>query len=200
MEKLPPIIGIAGTNASLKGTFATRRQETQGTLTAELSDILRVEATSRGLSHERENLRAISTEWGRKLGAGALASMTIDRYRESQEGAEKGISIVSVRRPAEAQVIQDNGGSIVWLDADRRVRYQRVAQGNRNRVDDMKTFDQFSAEEDIEMHPESGDPFLVNMSGVRDIADIKIDTTFAGDRQVTGLILFNDYLRKNFDI
>jgi len=80
------------------------------------------------------------------------------------------------------------------------VRYQRVAQGNRNRVDDMKTFDQFSAEEDIEMHPESGDPFLVNMSGVRDIADIKIDTTFAGDRQVTGLILFNDYLRKNFDI
>lgn len=90
MEMLPKIIGVAGTNASLKGTLAARRQETQHTQTAELSDILRIEATNRGLSHERENLRAISTEWGRKLGAGALSTMTLNRYWQERTDPETG--------------------------------------------------------------------------------------------------------------
>lgn len=200
MEKLPPILGVAGTNASLKGTFAARRQETQGTLTAELSDILRIEATNRGLSHERENLRAISTEWGRKFGAGALATMTLDRYHETQIDSETGISIVSIRRPAEAQAIQGNGGVVVWLDADQELRHERVAKGNRNRIDDLKTLDEFIAEEAVEMYPESDDPFLINMSGVRDIADIKIDTSFVGSDEQTGRVLFNDFLKDKFDI
>ncbi len=200
METLPSIIGVAGTNASLKGTMAARRQETQFTQTAEFSDILRVEATKRGLSHERENLRAISTEWGRKLGAGALATMTLNRYWEEQTDPETGISIVSVRRPAEARVIQENGGAIVWLDADLEIRHQRVLIGNRGRVDDLKTLDEFAAEEAVEMNPQSDDPFLINMSGVRDMADVRIDTSFAGADQESGTVLFNDYLNKEFGI
>lgn len=200
MEKLPEIIGVAGTNASLKGTLAARRQETHRTQTAELSDILRIEATKRGLSHERENLRAISTEWGRKFGAGALSVMTLNKYWDESTDAKTGLSVVSIRRPAEAQVIQENGGSIIWLDAEKEIRYERVKHGNRGRIDDMKTFDEFIAEEEVEMNPSSNDPFLVNMSGVREIADIHVDTSFAGIDQATGTIAFNDYLKNKFGL
>jgi hypothetical protein len=200
MSEFPEIIGIAGTNASLKGTLAARRFETQGAVVEELSNILRTEATLRGLPHERENLRAISTEWGRKMGAGALATMTLDHYYETRTDASTGISVVSIRRPAEARVIQENGGAVIWLDADREVRYARILSGNRNRVDDLKTFEEFASEEDVEMHPSSDDPFLINMSGVRDIADIHVDTTFAGADEAAGRQQFNDYLSKRFNI
>ena len=200
METLPGIIGVAGTNASLKGTLAARRQATQFTRTAELSDILRIEVTNRGLSHERENLRTISTEWGRKFGAGALATMTLNRYQEERLETDTGISIVSVRRPAEARAIQDAGGAIVWLDADAELRYERVAGGNRGRIDDQKTLEEFIAEEAVEMNPSSDDPFLVNMSGVREIADFHVDTSFAGVDAETGTVLSHGYLTREFGI
>jgi dephospho-CoA kinase len=76
MNTLPEIIGIAGTNGSGKDTLADLRTQRTGARKVSLSNILRVEADKRGLSHERANLSMISSEMGTKLGAGALSSMT----------------------------------------------------------------------------------------------------------------------------
>lgn len=43
---------------------------------------------------------------------------------------------------------------------------------------DIKTFAEFCVEEDREMHPESDDPFVLNMAGVRDISDIQLLNEF----------------------
>lgn len=181
--QLPEIIGLAGTNGAGKDTLGDLRFERQNARKVSLSDILRIEATSRGLTHERENLREISAEWGRKMGAGALSVMTLRNFEETRLDTETGISIVSVRRPAEAEIIQDEGGMVFWIDADREMRYDRIQAAARNRVDDVVSFEEFCAQEDIEMYPDSDDPFVVNMAGVRDIADVHVTNEFGTEKQ-----------------
>lgn len=178
MEKLPEIIGLAGTNGAGKDTLGDLRLARQNARKVSLSDILRAEADKRGLSHERQNLGAISTEWGSKLGAGALSAMTIHNFYETRTETETGLSIVSVRRPEEARTIQREGGLMLWIDADREIRYQRILNANRGRVDDFKTFEEFCAEEDREMYPDSDDSFVLNMAGVRDTSDMYVLNEF----------------------
>lgn len=178
MNKLPEIIGLAGTNGAGKDTLGDLRFARHNARKVSLSDILRVEADERGLSHERANLSAISTELSAKLGAGALSTMTILNFQETRGENESGLSIVSIRRPDEGRAIQDAGGALFWIDADRELRYQRVVAGNRGRIDDVVTFEEFCAQEDKEMHPRNDDPFALNMAGVRDIADVHISNEF----------------------
>lgn len=178
MEKLPEIIGLAGTNGAGKDTLGDLRFARKGAEKVSLSDILRTEADKRGLSHERSNLSAISTEWANKLGAGALSTMTIRNFNENRTETSAGLSIVSIRRPDEAQAIKDEGGLMLWIDGERELRYNRILEANRGRVTDFKTYEEFCAEEDVEMYPKSDDPFALNMSGVRDVADVHLINEF----------------------
>jgi dephospho-CoA kinase len=142
--KLPEIIGVAGSNGAGKDKLADVRLERQHARKVSLSDILRTEATKQGLDHSRENLSSISTRWGRKFGAGALSLMTLKNFAETRTDNETGISIVSIRRPAEAVTIQEHGGIVLWIDADREIRYQRILEAQRDRIDDMVTYEEFS--------------------------------------------------------
>lgn len=200
MEHLPEIIGLAGTNGVGKDTLANRRYKTQGAIAVSASDILRRAATEQGLDLERETLRTISTKWAHELGGGAMAIMIIEDYFKTQTDPRTGLTVVSVRRPAEATTIQEHGGAVIWLDADRDMRYQRIQNANRGRIDDLKPFDQWAAEEDEEMYPENPEPTDVNMSGVREIADFHIDNTFAGADRKTGTKKFHAYLQERFGI
>lgn len=172
--KLPEIIGIAGTNGAGKDKLADVRFERQHARKVSLSDILRIEATRRGLTTERDNLRIISTEWGKRMGAGALSLMTLEEFRNTRTPQETGLSVVSVRRPAEAEAIQADGGVILWIDADSNMRYERIQAAHRGRPDDLVSYDAFCQDEEIELHPKTDDPFAVNLGGVREIADIEI--------------------------
>ena len=70
---------------------------------------------------------------------------------------------------------------MLWIDADQRVRYKRVQanSASRGRADeDNKTFEQFQAEEAAEMtQPADGDDASLNMTAVKDRADIVIDNS-----------------------
>lgn len=178
MNTLPEIIGLAGTNGAGKDTLGDLRLERHNARKVSLSDILRIEADKRGLSHERGNLSGISVEISSKLGAGALSAMTIHNFHKTRTPDEAGLSIVSIRRPDEARAIQEAGGALLWIDADREIRYQRIVEGNRGRIDDVVTFEEFCAQEDKEMHPRGDDPFALNMAGVRDMADIHLINEF----------------------
>ncbi len=194
LMKLPEIIGIAGTNGSGKDTLADLRLERQHARKVSLSDILRTEADKRGLEHTRENLGAISTEWGKQFGAGALSLMTLRNFWDTRTEQETGITIVSIRRPGEAATIQANDGLVFWVDADREARYQRIKEANRGRVDDVVSFEEFCAQEDKEMYPTDSDPSTLNMAGVRAIADIQIENNF------TTPAAYHDHLVNHFDM
>ena len=82
----------------------------------------------------------------------------------------------------------------MWVDADRDVRYDRILQAARGRVDDMVSYEEFWAQEDAEMHPASDDPFLINMTGVREIADIHVVNEFDSPES------YRQYLIDHFEL
>lgn len=66
------------------------------------------------------------------------------------------------------------GGKVVWVDADQRIRYERIRAANRGRgSEDDITFEDFQAHEAAEMQS-SGDEATLNMTAVKAHADITI--------------------------
>lgn len=175
MDKNVPIIGLAGTNGSGKDTVGHILADKHGYLFISVTDLLRHEAVRRGQPVEREVLRTISAEWRRELGLGVLVDKAVAELHKDA-GKYKGIVMASMRNPGEADRIHEFGGVMVWIDADPRVRYDRI-QANaatRNRAEeDNKSFEQFLAEEEAEMHvPEGGDSAMLDGAAVKARCDV----------------------------
>lgn len=170
------IIGISGTNGSGKDAVGTILSQHQGFLFISVTDLLRAEALKRGLPAEREVLRSISAEWRRQSGLGVLVDQAVNQYGENDE-SHKGLAIASLRNPGEATRIHELGGVVVWMDADPRVRYDRIQMNaaSRNRKEeDEKTFEQFLAEEQAEMYSD-GDAATLHMAEVKKLSDVFIE-------------------------
>jgi len=169
------LIGIAGTNGSGKDTVGHVLAEKHGWLFISVTDMLREECRARGLEVARENLRAISAEWRREGGLGVLIDKAMTEY-ESQGGDNRyeGLVLASLRNPGEADRVHELGGTVVWVDADPQLRYDRIQTANRGRgAEDSKTFEEFLAEQEAEMHS-SGDAATLNLAGVKALADTEI--------------------------
>ena len=150
------IIGIGGTNGSGKDTLGEILAEKHGYKFISLTDMLRAECRERGLPVERENLRMISAEWREKGGLGAPIDKVVAAY-EAEGGDYAGLVTASLRNPGEADRVHELGGTVVWVDADPKIRYERVTSADRGRVgEDSKTYEQFLREEHDEMYPKPG--------------------------------------------
>ena len=164
------IIAIGGTNGAGKDSVGEMLAERYNFLFVSVSDLLRDEARKRGLPIEREVLRSISAEWRREFGLGVLVDRAVEK---AKQGKYAGVAAVPMRNPGEAKRAQELGGKLIWVDADPKVRYQRIFSRNRS-AEDNKTFEEFLAEEKAEMQ-HTGDEATLNMAGVKDISDIFLE-------------------------
>jgi cytidylate kinase len=172
------VIGLAGSNGAGKDTVGQMLAEHHGYLFISVTDLLRKEAKRRGLAIERKVLRTISAEWRRELGLGVLVDKAVAEY-ETVRDQYRGVVMASLRNPGEAERIHKLGGTMVWIDADPRIRYERVqanADSRGRSGEDNKTFEQFLAEEAAEMKS-SGDSATLNMSAVKELCDIFLDNS-----------------------
>lgn len=167
------IIGIAGTNGAGKDSIGEMLAERHGWLFVSVSDYLRDEAKKRGLPIEREVLRTISAEWRREHSVGVLVDKAAEEFKHSAD-KYKGLAVVPMRNPGEAQRVKDLGGKIVWVDADPKIRYERIYSRQRS-AEDQKTFEQFLKEEQDEMSHVDGDHHTLSLAGVKAKADIFIE-------------------------
>ncbi len=164
------VIGIAGTNGSGKDSLGQILADDYGWLFVPATDILREKLIKRGLTIERENMRTVGNEWRKEFGAGVLIDKAVELYKQ---GDYKGLAIASIRSEGEAERVQELGGKIVWVDADPKVRYQRITSRVRG-DEDKKTLEQFLAEEKAEMYG-SEDKTTLNMTAVKAKADIFLE-------------------------
>lgn len=166
------IIGIGGTNGSGKDTLSEILRDDYGWLFVSVSgDLIIPELKRRSLPLERENMAALTAEWNRKISPGAIVDKAIEKFeQESKFRKYGGLVISSIRHPWEADKIHNFGGTLVWVDADPQVRYNRIF--NRGQGDkDRKTFEQFLAEEKAEA-AHSGDAATLATTEVKKRSDI----------------------------
>jgi dephospho-CoA kinase len=189
--KLPKLIGLGGTNGSGKDTVGHMLAERHGYLFVSVSDLLRDEARKRGLPVTREVLRTISAEWRREFGLGVLVDRAVALWK-SYGDKYVGVVACPMRNTGEAQHLKDLGGLMIWVDADPKVRYERIRNSNRGRAgEDDKTFEQFLTEQEEEMHrPAGADEATLNIAGVKDLADILLENNG------NDLNAFKDYAEK----
>ena len=122
------IIGITGPNASGKGE-ACEHLKGQGFAYFSLSDIVREEATARGLDHNRESLIQVGQELRRESGPGVLAKRILERL------ADQDAVVDSIRHPAEVEILRGREDFIlVAVDAPVEARFQREIRRKRGRV------------------------------------------------------------------
>ena len=187
----PTLIGISGTNGAGKDTVGQILADKFGYLFVSVTDSLRAEAKHRGLEPSRENLREVSADWRRQFGLAVLVDKTIDQQKEAVE-EKSGLVIASLRNPAEADRVHDFGGIVLWVDADAHIRYDRIqtnASARGRAAEDNKTFEQFQAEEQAEMHRASGaDAATLDMSAVKDRADKIIINEFQTPEDLTAAL------------
>ena len=171
----PRIIGLAGTNGSGKDTVGHVLADSAGYLFISVTELLRNEAKRRNLPVERKNLRMISAEWRRQLGLGVLVDKAVAEL-EREPSKFTGVAMASLRNPGEADRIHELGGAMIWVDADPKVRYDRIKAniGRDGRIEeDSKTFEQFMAEEAAEMNRAAGsDNATLDMASVKNKCDI----------------------------
>lgn len=167
------IIGLSGTNGSGKDTVGQVLVEQHNYLFVSVTEMLRKECRNRNLEVNRENLRTISAEWRREGGLGVLIDKAVDLFSDIKNNYE-GLVIASLRNPGEADRVHELNGTVVWVDADSKIRYERIHNANRGRdEEDNKTYEEFIAEEEAEMHA-SGDSATLDMAAVRDKSDVTI--------------------------
>lgn len=174
------IIGIGGTNGSGKDTVGHLLNDHYGYFFISVTDLLRDELARRGLPPARKHMRELSAEWRREHGLGVLMDKALELYKQ-QAKEYKGLVIASLRNSGEVVRVHELGGIVVWVDAAPKIRYARIqasdaGRGEARSVDDQKTFDEFLAEEEIEMH-HTGDAATLDMAGVKRSSDIMIDNS-----------------------
>lgn len=187
------IIGIAGTNGSGKDTVGHTLADRHGYLFVSVTDLLRAELNRRGVPVIRENTRALSAEWRHEFGYSVLVDRAMEEY-ERLKDKYTGIAIASLRNPYEADKIHELGGVVIWVDADPKERYRRIqanAEARARAGEDAKTYEEFLAEEEAEMHkPAEGDEASLDGAAVK----VKSDLFLVNDS--TGLEEFQDFISK----
>jgi cytidylate kinase len=176
------IIGIAGTNGSGKDTVGHILEDNHGYLFVSVTDVLRAELKRQGFPADREHLRELSASWRRQFGFGVLIDRAMDMFYDQPKGKYKGVAIASLRNPFEVDRVHELGGEVWWLDADPLLRFTRIKANAASRAraeEDEKTYEQFLAEEQAEMHS-TGDAATLNMAAVRDKADTQMMNAGSG--------------------
>lgn len=181
------IIGLSGTNGAGKDTVGHLLAAKHNLLFVSVSDLLREEARRRGQPVTREVLRTISAEWRREFGLGVLVDKAVEHCKSFDDKYD-GVIACPMRNTGEAQHLKDLGGKLLWIDADPKLRYERIQANAHHRGrqgEDQKTFEEFLEEERAEMQPPAdGDAATLNMAGVKQLADAVVQNDEADSLDV----------------
>jgi dephospho-CoA kinase len=157
------IIGITGTNGAGKGTVV-EYLAAKGFHHYSASGYIIEEIKRRGFTVDRPHMRIVGDSLREERGPAYFSNMCID---DAKGKGYEDVIIESIRNSIDAKNIQNRGGFIWVVDADKHLRYERaVARGSEK---DKVTFEQFCEQEDREMA--SDKPHEMDIVNVMKLAD-----------------------------
>ena len=160
-------IGITGTDGAGKGVAVDYLLKHKGFTHYHGRALFIQEIERRGLENSRISTRLVANEIRKKYGNDAIVKLFLEQAKE--KGDTK-IVIDSIRATAEAGTLKKNGGVLLSIDADQRLRYERiVARGSGT---DNVSFEEFVEQEELEM--DDPDPHGMQKRAVIEMADYTI--------------------------
>ncbi len=169
----PIIIGITGTLGAGKSTVAKYLADNHGFKYFSVRDFLTEEVNRRELPLNRDSLLLVANDLRKTFGASHITEKILEKARKEK----KSCVIESIRALHEAQCLKAYGGKLWAIDADIKIRYERVC--SRLSSTDRVSFEKFRADEKRESS--SSDPALSNVAAAMTIADVLLDNN--GDQE-----------------
>lgn len=161
------IIGITGTDGAGKGTVVEYLLNKKGFVHGSARALWIVEIKKQGLEVNRVNMRIVANELRAKNGDDFLVQHYVDWA--TAEG-HMNIVIESIRAMAEVETLRNNGGVLWAVDADPKIRYERIQ--SRASESDKISFEEFTRHEALEMH--DPDPHGMQKADVIAAADVTL--------------------------
>ena len=167
-EKKKIVIGLTGQIACGKGVIKNFLIEHYQASDYRFSTILRDVLIRLGVEQSRENIQKTSTLLRQTFGEDILAKVMAN---DAKNDSHHFIVIDGIRRLADIKYLKDvSGFFLVSVEADEKIRHQRVIERNENPGDDKKTFEGFLKDQQEESEiqiPETmaKADFVVNNNG-----------------------------------
>lgn len=158
------IIGITGTDGAGKGTVVEYLVSKKNFTHYSARVLFVSELEKQGLPTDRAHMREMANELRRMHGNDFLVRESLARAREK---GDTHVIIESLRAMAEVETLRQEGGIVFAVDADARVRYNRIRQ--RASESDHVTFEEFIKHEELEMN--DPDPNGMQKAAVIQAAD-----------------------------
>jgi len=162
------IIGITGTDGAGKGVVVEYLTTTKGFTHYSARALIVEKIKRRGLPVNRDNMRLVANDLRREQGNDYLVKTYL--ARANQENVKNAV-IESLRATAEAETLHSAGGILLAVDADQRMRYERIKA--RASETDLISFEKFCKQEAIEMN--DPDPNGMQKAAVMEMADYKVE-------------------------
>lgn len=161
------IIGIGGTDGAGKGAITEYlvNQKKFSHFSSRAAIIEEIER--RGLPVDREAMRLVANDMRREKGNDVMVTTALSKMKES---VVTDAVIESIRTTAEVETLKQNGGVLLIVDADQKLRYKRIQE--RKSPSDQVTYEAFVAHEELEMN--DPDPHGMQKAKVIEMADYTI--------------------------
>ncbi len=177
------IIGITGTDGAGKGTVVDYLVSTKGFVHYHARALFALEVEKRGIENNRANLRLVANDLRREHGNDMIVTLFI---KQAKERGHENIIIDSIRTSAEAETLKNNGGILLCVDADRKVRFDRIKK--RASSTDHVSFEEFVLLEEREMN--DPDPNGMQKARVMEAANYCIENNISLDDLHTSIETF----------
>ncbi len=161
------IIGITGTDGAGKGAVVEYLVKEKGYVHFSVRAEIEKEIAARGLEANRDTLRLVANDMRRLEGHDVIVTRAIQAI--DAEEVEDAV-IESIRALAEAETLMQEGGVLLAVDADEKIRYERIV--GRGSITDKITFEKFKEQEAVEMN--DPDPNGMQKAKVMAMADYTI--------------------------
>ncbi|OGG78249.1 hypothetical protein A3A36_02125 [Candidatus Kaiserbacteria bacterium RIFCSPLOWO2_01_FULL_52_12b] len=159
------ILGVTGINGAGKGTVVEYLVQ-KGFKHYWVREFLVEEIKRRGLRVDRSSMREVANDLRQKHGPSYVIETLYARAQDEGTNA----LIESVRVLGEANFLKDHGVTLIAVDADRKVRYERVVA--RSSETDKVDFDTWVKEEEREWA--NTDAWDMDVVGVMKLADFTL--------------------------
>lgn len=161
------VIGITGTDGAGKGTVVSYLVSKHGFTHYSSRDFIVAEIEKQGLELSRSQMRLTANELRENFGNDVVVVKALERAKNE---SKDNVVIESVRATAEAEYLKAHGGIILAVDADAKVRFERV-QARRSATDKV-TLEQFLEHEELEKNDPN--PHGMQKAKVMEMADFTI--------------------------